>query len=325
MRYVLSRLGFYLVAAWASLTMNFVLPRLAPGDPAASLLARSGNQLTVEQINAIKTLYGVSDAPLWIQYGSYVRDLFHGNLGISITFFPTPVAHVIGSALVWTLVLGLSALLLGFLTGVSLGILVAWRRSGIADSILTPSFVFVGAIPYFWLAMCALYIFGLTLNWYPINHAYSTDAIPSFTLSFIGDLAFHAVLPVLTIVVASVGGWLLVMRSTMISVLSEDYVTMAVAKGLRPMRVAVVYGARNALLPTVTSGGLSLGFIVSGALLTEIVFSYPGLGYLMYSAVEGLDYPLMQGLLLIITIGVLVANFLVDLVYVALDPTVRRA
>lgn len=325
MRYIAGRLGFYLVAAWASLTINFLLPRLAPGDPAASLLARVGNQLTADQVRAIKIVYGISDAPLWSQYGSYIADLFHGDLGISITYFPTPVAGVISSAIVWTVILGLSSVVIGFCIGVSLGIVVAWRRAGIADSILTPSLVFVGAIPYFWLAMCALFVFGLVLNWLPISHAYNTDQVPSFSGGFIGDVAFHAVLPILTIVAASVGGWLLTMRSTMVSVLSEDYVTMATAKGLHPLRVALAYGARNALLPTVTSGGLALGFIVSGALLTEIVFSYPGLGYLMFNAVEGLDYPLLQGLLLIITIGVLAVNLLVDLLYVALDPTVRRA
>lgn len=325
MRYLATRLGFYLLAIWGSLTINFLLPRLAPGDPAARLLARVGNQLTPDQISAIRTVYGISDAPIWSQYLTYLDELAHGDLGISITYFPTPVASVISSALGWTLVLGLVSLVIGFVIGVGMGILVAWRRAGRTDSLVTPVFVFVGAVPYFWLAMSALYVFGLKLRWLPISHAYSSYIQPSASLVFVSDVANHTILPAGTVVLASIGGWLLVMRSTMVSVLASDYITMATAKGLRPIRVALTYAARNALLPTVTSGGIALGFIVSGALLTEIVFSYPGLGYLMYNAVEGLDYPLLQGLLLIITVGVLAVNFLVDIVYVALDPTVRRS
>jgi peptide/nickel transport system permease protein len=324
MRYLVTRLGFYLVALWGSVTINFLLPRLAPGDPAASLVARMGNRLTPDQIESARTVYGLSSAPLLSQYRSYLSQLAHGNLGISISYFPTPVSTVIRSAVVWSVVLGLASLVLGFTIGALLGVLVAWRRAGRFDSVVTPFFVFLGAVPYFWLAMAALYVFGLKLGWLPISHAYSSGLTPSLSMTYVGDVVNHAILPSLTIIVVSVGGWLILMRSTMISVLSEDYMTMATAKGLSPVRIALTYGARNALLPTITSAGIAVGFIVSGALLTEIVFSYPGLGFLLYNAVEGVDYPLIQGLLLIITIGVLAANFLVDLVYVMLDPTVRR-
>jgi peptide/nickel transport system permease protein len=325
MRYLATRAGFYLLAVWGSLTINFLLPRLAPGDPATSLLERVGNQLTPQQIDALRTVYGISHASLWSQYGSYLADLAHGDLGISITYFPTPVSQVVRSAIGWTVLLGLTSLLVGFAIGVGLGIVVAWRRAGRVDSLATPFFVFLGAVPYFWLAMATLYVFGLRLRWLPISHAYSSFLAPSASAVFVSDVANHLILPAGTIVAASIGGWLIVMRSTMVSVLSEDYITMATAKGLRPLRVALSYGARNALLPTVTSGGIALGFIVSGALLTEIVFSYPGLGYLMYNAVESLDYPLLQGLLLVITVGVLAVNLLVDVVLVALDPRIRRA
>ena len=324
MKYLATRLGFYLVALWGSVTINFLLPRLAPGDPAANLVARVSTQLTPAQVNAIRTVYGLSSAPLPSQYRTYLAGLIHGNLGISITYFPTPVSKVISSAIVWTVLLGTVSLLIGFTVGASLGVLVGWRRARAVDSIATPVSIFFGAIPYFWLAMAALYMFGLKLGWLPISHAYSSQLIPAPSWTFISDVANHAILPVLTIVFVSFGGWLILMRSTMISVLSEDYITMATAKGLHPLRIALQYGARNALLPTITSAGIAVGFIVSGALLTEIVFSYPGLGFLLYNSVENVDYPLIQGLLLIITIGVLGANFLVDLVYVFLDPTVRR-
>jgi peptide/nickel transport system permease protein len=325
MRYLLSRLGFYAVALWGSLTINFLLPRLAPGDPASSLLSRMSGQMTPAQLNALRVIYGVdSKASIGTQYLTYLKQLAHGNLGISTAYFPTPVWTVIKSAILWTVLLGSTALLIGFVLGVGLGILVAWRRTSLVDSVVTPSTVFLASVPYFWLATAAVFIFGLKLNWLPLSHSYNIEDLPSFSFSFIGDVAVHALLPVATIVAISVGNWLIVMRSTMISVLSEDYITMATAKGLHPLRIALSYGARNALLPVTTSAGIAVGFIVSGALLTEIVFSYSGVGYLLYTAVEGLDYPLIQGLLLIITVGVLGANLLVDLVYVLLDPTVRR-
>jgi peptide/nickel transport system permease protein len=325
MRYLLSRLGFYLIALWGSLTINFLLPRLAPGDPASSLLSRMSGQMTPSELNALRIVYGVdSHTSLVTQYTTYLSELAHGNLGISTAYFPTPVSSVISSAIWWTILLGSTSLVIGFTLGVGLGILVAWRRTTLVDSILTPLTVFFASVPYFWLATAAVFILGFRLNWLPVSHSYNIEQIPSFSWSFISDVAVHAILPVATIVAISVGNWLIVMRSTMISVLSEDYITMATAKGLSPLRIALSYAARNALLPVTTSAGIAVGFIVSGALLTEIVFSYSGVGYLLYTAVEGLDYPLIQGLLLIITVGVLGANLLVDLLYVVLDPTVRR-
>lgn len=325
MRYLLSRLGFYLVALWGSLTINFLLPRLAPGDPASTLLSRMSGQLTPAQVHALQVVYGVhTRTPLFTQYLTYLGQLAHGNLGISTAYFPTPVTTVISSAILWTILLGGVSLVLGFLLGTSLGVLVAWRRTTLVDSVVTPSTVFMASVPYFWLATAAVFIFGIKLNWLPLSHSYNIDMLPSFSPAFIGDVALHAVLPCATIVAVSVGNWLIVMRSTMISVLSEDYITMATAKGLSPLRIALNYGARNALLPVTTSAGIAVGFIVSGALLTEVVFSYSGVGYLLFTAVEGLDYPLIQGLLLIITVGVLGANLLVDMVYLVLDPRVRR-
>jgi peptide/nickel transport system permease protein len=325
MRYILSRFGFYLIALWGSLTINFLLPRLAPGDPASTMMERMGGQMTPAQLNELRVLYGVSThTSLLHQYGAYLAGLAHGNLGISTSYFPTPVSTVIASAIWWTLLLGSIALILGFTIGVSLGVLVAWRRATPVDSIVTPSSVFLASVPYFWLATAAVFLFGIKLGWFPVSHSYNIEQVPSFSWSFISDAAYHAILPAATIIAVSIGNWLIVMRSTMISVLSEDYITMATAKGLSPLRIALSYGARNALLPVVTSGGIAVGFIVSGALLTEIVFSYSGVGYLLYTAVESLDYPRIQGLLVIITIGVLAANLLVDLVYVLLDPRVRR-
>lgn len=323
MRYLLRNLGFYLIAFWTSLTLDFLLPRMMPGDPVSRMLAQSQGELQPDQVTQLRHLLGLDNQPMWRQYLSFVHDVFTGNLGVSISRFPTPVTQVIGSEIGWTLLLGGTALLIAVIAGNLLGVLAAWRRGGALDSVFPPLLVFVGSFPYFWLAMGALYLFGLTLGWFPLNHAYDDTFTPGFSAGFITNVISHLFLPAVTIVLVSIGGWMLGMRNTMIATEAEDYITMAEAKGLSPRRIMFRYAARNALLPSVTNFGLSLGFVVGGALLTEVVFAYPGLGYQLLSAVQALDYPLMQGIFLTITAAVLAANFLVDLVYVRLDPRVR--
>ncbi|WP_144627784.1 ABC transporter permease [Arthrobacter woluwensis] len=323
MRFILRRLGFYLIAFWASITLNFLLPRFMPGDPVSRMFAKSQGKMQPEQLEALRTMLGVDDRPLWQQYADYLHNILTGDMGISITRFPTPVTEVIASQVGWTLLLGATALVIAAVVGNLLGILAAWRRGGWVDSALPPVLIFIGSFPYFWLAMGALYLFGVTLGWAPLRHAYSDGLEPAFTWEFLSDAGAHLVLPALTIVLVSIGGWMLGMRNTMIATNAEDYITMAEAKGLRPGRIMFRYAARNAMLPSVTSFGMSLGFVVGGALLTEVVFAYPGVGYQLLNAVQGLDYPLMQGLFLTITAAVLLANFLVDVLYVRLDPRVR--
>ncbi|MFN8047642.1 MAG: ABC transporter permease [Ancrocorticia sp.] len=323
MSYVLRRLGFYLIAFWASITLNFMLPRLMPGDPVQRMLAKAQGQLQPEQIESLRRLLGVDDRPLWQQYVDYIHSVFTGDMGISISRFPSPVTEVIGSQILWTLLLGGTALIFAFIIGNGLGIIAAWRRGGFVDSTFPPVLIFIGSFPYFWLAMGALYLFGISWGMFPIRHAYTAGTAPNFSGSFIVDVSVHLFLPALTIVLVSIGGWMLGMRNSMIATTDEDYITMAEAKGLRPGRIMMRYAARNAMLPQITGLGLSLGFIVGGALLTEVVFSYPGIGYQLLVAVNGLDYPLMQGIFLTITSAVLIANFLVDIAYVRLDPRVR--
>jgi peptide/nickel transport system permease protein len=322
-RFILRRLGFYLIAFWASVTLNFLLPRFMPGDPVSRMFARTQGKMQPEQIEALRKLLGVDTRPLWEQYVDYMHNILTGQMGVSISRFPTPVTEVIASQIGWTLLLGGTALVFAAIIGNLLGILAAWRRGGAIDSALPPLLIFIGSFPYFWLAMGALYLFGVVLGWFPIRHAFTDGLEPAFTWEFIGDVGAHLVLPALTIVLVSIGGWMLGMRNTMIATNSEDYITMAEAKGLRPGRIMLRYAARNAMLPSVTSFGMGLGFVVGGALLTEVVFAYPGVGYQLLNAVQGLDYPLMQGLFLTITAAVLLANFLVDILYVRLDPRVR--
>ena len=323
MRFILRRLGFYALAAWASITLNFFLPRFMPGDPVSVIFARLQGRMEPSSIEAMKKAYGLSDDPLLVQYVNYIRSIAQGDLGTSITYFPSPVIDVIRSGFSWTLLLGSVALILSFGLGSLLGVVGAWRRGGAVDSVLPPLLLFIGSFPYFWLASLALFYLGFQWDLFPVRHAYGTDLAPNWSLDFAWSVVTHLVLPAATIVLVSVGGWLLGMRNTMIATLAEDYITMAEAKGLSQRRIMFTYAARNALLPNVTAFGMALGFVISGALLTEVVFSYPGLGYQLLTAVNGLDYALMQGLFLMITFAVLAANLLVDLLYVRLDPRVR--
>ncbi|WP_163994990.1 ABC transporter permease [Pyxidicoccus caerfyrddinensis] len=323
MRYALRRLGFYLLAAWASLTLNFVIPRLAPGDPATAMFARFEGRIQPEAMDALRAAFGFTDAPMPVQYFTYLRHLFAGDLGLSYAYYPSRVSEVIGTGLVWTLGLAGCAVIFSFVLGSFLGVLAAWNRGGWLDSVVTPVLAFLGAFPYFWLAMLALYLFGFGLGWFPLRHAYSHDMEPGLSFAFAADVARHAVLPAASIVVATLGGWMLSMRNTMVATLGTDTLRLAHAKGLPPRQVMLRYAARNALLPNVTGFGMALGFVLSGSLLTEIVFSYPGTGYLLILAVRNQDYPLMQGLFLVITLAVLAANFAVDLLCLWLDPRTR--
>ena len=325
MRYILQRLGFCLFAAWAALTLNFFLPRLMPGDPATALFARFRGRLAPEAMSALRETFGLTDAPLMSQYVTYLGHVLRGDFGVSVAYFPSPVSQVIGTGLVWTIFLAGTAVLVSFVIGTLLGVASAWWRRGWLDTWVPSALVFLGAFPYFWLAMVALYVLGFTLRWFPLGHAYGDDLTPSFSLVFFADVLRHAALPVGTVVLATLGGWLLSMRNTMITVLGSDYVNLARAKGLAPTRVMLRYAARNALLPSVTGFGMALGFVLGGSLLTEIVFSYPGQGYLLVQAVRSQDYPLMQGIFLVITMAVLGANWVVDLIYLWLDPRTREA
>ena len=323
MKFLLRRIGFYLVAAWASLTLAFFLPRLMPGDPATALYARFHGKLKPEAIEALRNALGFSHDPLWKQYLTYLSHVLRGDLGVSVSYFPASVVDVIGVALGWTMLLTGVAVVISFLIGTLLGIYASWKRNGALDRIAPSLLNFLGAFPYFFLAMVALYVFGLILHMFPLRHAYADELAPAFSPAFVWSVATHAFLPAATVVIATLGGWMLNMRSTMVAVLGEDYITLAHAKGLSQDRVMFRYAARNALLPNVTSFGMALGFVLSGSLLTEIIFSYPGEGYLLYQAVRSLDYSLLQGLFLTITVAVLGANFLVDVIYVWLDPRAR--
>jgi peptide/nickel transport system permease protein len=321
------RAGFYLAAAWSAVTLNFLIPRLMPGDPAQAIIAQlenvSGQQLPATTMESIGRLFGDPKANLAQQYWDYLVGLAHLDLGVSINNFPTPVADLVGAGLPWTLLLVGTTTVIAFVLGTGLGVLAGWRAGGRLDTVITPLSTFVSSVPYFWVALLALWGFGFLLGWFPLGGGYNPDLARGSGAYWL-SVGHYWVLPAATVVFSAFGGWLLGMRNMTITTVGEDYVLLAKAKGLSPARVMWRYAARNAMLPSFTGFALALGHVLGGALLTEIVFSYPGIGYLLYTAVQRRDYPVMQGVLLLITLTVLAANLLADSLYAWLDPRVRE-
>ncbi|MFF1877242.1 ABC transporter permease [Leifsonia sp. NPDC058230] len=323
MRVLLRRAVFYVITAWAAISLNFLLPRIMPGSPADALIAKFHGKLSPQAVEALRVLFGQSKASLWQQYLDYWHNLFTGNLGISYAYYPAPVADVLGSSIGWTLVLITVCTVFGFVIGTGLGMLVGWKRGSWLDSLI-PVTTLLSSIPYFWFAICVVLVFSIILRWFPLSGGYSVIETIGLNWGFIGSAIYYATLPALTIVVASIGGWLIGMRNMMVTTLSEDYVKLAEAKGLPKRRIMFTYAARNAILPSFSSFAMSLGFVVGGSIVTEVVFNYPGIGTVLFKGAQAQDYPLMQGIFLVITITVLVANLLADFAYVFLDPRTRE-
>lgn len=326
MRYILQKLGFYLVAFWAALTLNFFLPRLMPGNPVDMMLTKLAQRgpVSPEAREAIELLLGTnSQAPMPVQYVEYLGKIFSMDLGVSVAYFPASVADVIGQTLPWTIGLIGIATLISFVVGVGLGMLAGWKRGSWLDNFIPVTTMFQ-SVPYFWLALILLFLLGSTWQLFPLNGGYNVyTTSPGWSWGFIGSLIYYGTLPALTIVISSIGGWMLGMRNMMVSTLSDDYILTAEAKGLRPRRIMTAYAARNAVLPSVAGFAISLGFVVAGSIVTEAVFSYPGIGSALLNAVSSNDYSLMQGIFLVITLSVLGANLLVDLLYTIIDPRTR--
>jgi peptide/nickel transport system permease protein len=329
MRYLLRRIGFYLAALWASATINFILPRLMPGDPAEAYITNLQGQGTISPatLNAIRAQFGLSNDPLLVQYFHYLGNLLQGNLGIAVSHYPAQVTTVLAADLPWTLGLIGVATVISFALGTLLGVLVSWKRNTWVDTVLTPLLTFFSAIPYFWLALALVYFFGIILNLLPTSGGYDTFSstlVVGWNPEFVFSAIQHSFLPACAIVISSIAGWVLSMRNTLVTTLSEDYVLMAQAKGLTERRVMFSYAARNAILPSITGFGMAIGFVVGGSLLTEIVFTYPGIGFDLLTAIRRLDYGLIEGIFLVIAITMLVANLLSEVAYFVLDPRVRH-
>ena len=328
MRFLLRRLGFYAVALWGALTLNYLLPRLMPGDPIDGLYARLSPAQLAANPNAVENLrdsLGFQEQPLFRGYFTYLWQLAHGDLGISTSNFPSPVSEVVGRTLPYSIFLVGVSFLIAFAIGTLLGTFAAWRRGGLVDSVFTPLLTAMGAFPAFFTSLVAVYFLGLKWGWFPIQHAYDTNLEPGLDWEFLQSVVRHAELPMLVIVAVFTGGWLLSMRNVMINTVEEDYVAMGHAKGLRERRVMTMYAGRNAILPPLTGFASQFGAAVGGLVFIEFVFSYPGVGLTLQQAALGSDYPLAQALLLVLAVCVLAANLLMDLLYAVLDPRVRAS
>lgn len=324
--HIVRKLGFYLVALWAAVTLNFFIPRALPGSPVDAVLAKLAlrGPVSADTRHAIEVMLGADQqGPLISQYFQYLGGLLKGDFGVSVTYFPTPVTQIISQSLPWTLILVGVATTITFLLGIGLGTIAGWKRGTWLDSLI-PATTILQSVPYFWLALLFVYFLSIGLRWFPISGGYDVTLVrPAFDYPFISNAIYYAFLPALTIVLSSLGGWLLGMRNMMVSTLSEDYILTAEAKGLSPRRIMLAYAARNAVLPSISGFAISLGFVVSGSIVVETVFSYPGLGFTMLQAVQNNDYALMQGLFLVITVSVLGANLVMDLLYGFIDPRTR--
>jgi peptide/nickel transport system permease protein len=322
MAFIARRLAFYVAAIWAAVTINFVIPRVMPGNAVDSVLGRFQN-LSPQVVKALEIEFGLHPkGSLFHQYLEYWNNVLHFNLGTSTSQYPTHVSTIIGQTLPWTLSLVGVATVLSFAIGTLLGVFAAWRRGGRLDRAL-PALTFLQATPYFFLALLLIYLFAIKLKWLPYGQGYALGLSPGFNWAFISSAITHSLLPALTIIATSIGGWMLQMRNVMLTTISEDYILVAQAKGLSTRTVMFTYGARNAILPNIAGFALSIGFVVAGALVMEIVFSYPGVGFTLYNAVTSNDYPLMQGIFLVISMAVLTASLLADIAYAIADPRAR--
>jgi peptide/nickel transport system permease protein len=325
MKYVLKRLGFYMIAFIAAITLNFFLPRLMPGDPVQmyiSELYQSGGRIDESTIRAVEELFGFnSNEPLIISYMNYVKNIFTGNWGYSFSNYPQTVLQAMSRGLGWTLFLMGSGLVVSFLINTFLGILVAWKRGSKLDTAITVTGQVIANIPSVIIALFLSYTLAHT-GLFPRGYAVTPLMVHANFFELAKDVAYHAFLPVLSIVMLSLGG-IMGMRANMINQLGEDYITMGIAKGIHDKKIMLGYCARNALLPVVTSLAMQVGFMLGGSLIIEQVFNYPGLGKVMLSAINGRDYPLMQGILLMSTIMMLGANFIADMAILLLDPRIR--
>lgn len=327
MRYYLRKLGFFLLTLWAVVTINFLIPRLQPGDPAEIMvqkLAGKNAQLDQAQVQAMRDMLGAPHGSLLSQYLQYVDQLLHGNFGVSYNYYPFKVTQVIGQAFWWTVILVTVVQVLSFTVGILLGAFAAWRRNGRFDTVVTLVSTFLGTLQPFWIALLLIFGLGYELGWFATSGGYE-QSTPGFNGAFLYDAISHAFLPALTLMIVTPIGWILGMRNTMVMNLNEDYIKLAQAKGLPDRVVALRYAARNALLPSVTGFALALGGVLGGTILVETVFDYPGLGRLMGEAVGLKDYPLLQALMLLTAVATLVANLVADLLYGVLDPRARRA
>lgn len=323
----LRRLLLVVMTIIFSSTITFVVIRTMPGDPietlAMEMQRNMGMSFEDAKIRAKAMLNYDPDVPVYRQYINYMKTLLSGDLGQSMQF-KTPVSKVITAAMAWTLLISSVSLLVSFVLGSLLGMYCAWKRNSLIDPIVTMYDAVIGAVPSFVIAYLLVMLFSTKLGWLPARGNYDGSVTPGFNAGFIGSVAYHAILPVMSWVLTTIGGWALGMKSVAISALGEDYITSARARGLSDKRIVWTYVGRNALLPQITQLAMQFGMMFSGSVLIENIFVYPGMGYFFGRAITARDYMLMQGMFLVITIAVVLANLLAEILYSVIDPRIRE-
>lgn len=327
--YVLRRLGVMLLVVFLAVTINFALPRLMPGDPVETqlnqLLAQGGG--AVGDIQAMVASYRARfglDQPVWQQYLAYWGSLFRLDLGFSLANYPERVTPAILAGLPWTLGLLGFATLVSFAIGTLLGGLIAWPGAARAWRVFGSGVLLMSSVPYFMVGMVLLYLFAVVWRIFPAGGGMPFGITPGLDWTTIRGIAWHGALPALSIIIAETGAWAIGMRGMLVSTLGEDHIALAEAKGLKDRRIFLRYGMRAAMLPQATKLALTLGHIVSGAILVEVIFSYPGIGFRLYQAIQTKDYFVIQGIVLMLSVSLAVATFLLDLIYPLIDPRITR-
>ena len=325
--YIFRRFLIFLVVVWAAATFNFLLPRLGGVNPVREkLIAQASLSGSVQagledMIAEFEAKFGI-DQPLWKQYLTYLSDMSRFDFNYSIVNYPRRVADMIAEAIPWTIALLLTTTILAFLIGNFLGALMAWPNTPKFLSYIMPPILMMTAIPYFLLGLILVYVFGFYLGVFPMFGGYTPGTIPTLTWRFVSDVIWHSMLPALSILLVGLGFWAMGMRAMMVMTQGEDYVIYADAMGLRDTTIFTRYAIRNALLPQVTALALSLGGIVGGAVLVEVIFGYPGIGTVLYQGIRGADYFLVQGIVFVVIVSIGLATFVLDIVYPLLDPRI---
>ncbi len=326
-KYIIKKITLFFAVFMGAITINFVLPRLMPGNPAqvvySEILKSGGSGISPVYLNQLEVEYGISKAPIYIQYFQYLDNLFHGNLGISIAFFPEPVSTILAQALPWTLFLVISSITISFFIGNRLGRYAGINRNTGKDLAIDLFSMFMAAFPAFVLAFIILDLFSVYGRLFPIGGAYAINVNEGLNIPFIISVLYHAFLPALTIMLISLGGWVLGMRNNIIPSLNSDFINYSENLGFKKYQIKNI-AYRNAILPNMTGFAMSIGLSTSGVIIEESIFSYPGVGMYMITAINSLDYPLIQGIFLMVVIAVLVGNLAVDILYGFMDPRIRQ-
>jgi peptide/nickel transport system permease protein len=324
--YVARRFGIMLLVIFLAVSINFALPRLMPGDPIQAQLSQlmasgSGGGDVTAMVQSYQERFGL-DQPVWHQYIAYWQSIFSLDLGYSLINYPEKVNTAILNGLPWTLGLLGFATLVSFTLGTLLGGIIGWPRTPRFARNLGSGVMLLSSVPYFLIGMILLYVFAIVFKWFPAGGGLPFGLNAGLNLETLRGIIWHGTLPALSIILAETGAWAIGMRGMLVSVLGEDYITFAEAKGNQPRRILTRYGMRNALLPQLTKLALALGHIVSGAILVEVIFSYPGIGFRLYQAIQSKDYFVLQGILLLLSVSIAVAMFVLDLIYPLIDPRI---